>query len=323
MATSKFPPKLNLSDGVLDAVETHAYSNLNAEVGGMLIGDVTEGITNIVGFVPATSASAEQISLTFTHDVWAEILSVVNRDFPDFRIVGWYHTHPSFGLFLSQYDEFIQRNFFGEPGQVALVIDPIAGELAWFVEKGKKIEEFGKTKTRRGPVRRPEIDQSDKVKKTNPVQISLIAAGAAVISGLLVWGITQTTLPPNTTLALQESKATNIALINQIAQQSADFDAIRQAPVLVYKFEEGDDFTAIVLRFYGTDETEMVLRVNNLESADLVVAGTMLKLPSVPSISISVLTNEEVNPPPPTPSPTPSTTPTTTPAPEPTPASTS
>ena len=49
-------------------------------------------------------------------------------------IVGWYHSHPGFGIFLSEHDRFIHRHFFGEPGQIALVIDPLAhveGLFAW------------------------------------------------------------------------------------------------------------------------------------------------------------------------------------------------
>ena len=59
MATSKFPPKIELGAGVLDAIETHAYSNLTAEVGGMLVGDVVnearhdlEGQFRIGEFLP-------------------------------------------------------------------------------------------------------------------------------------------------------------------------------------------------------------------------------------------------------------------------------
>ena len=265
----------------------------------MLVGDVVNGVTNIIGHVPATTASAEQISLTFTHDVWSEILSVVNADFPDSRIVGWYHTHPSFGLFLSQYDEFIQRNFFAEPGQVALVIDPIAGELAWFAERGKKIEEFGKISTRRGPVRKPDIKGSEGTGKTHPVKIGLIAATAALVSGFLVWGVSQTLAPLETIKALSVSQST----ISQL----------QDAPVLVYTVQEGDDFTSIVVRFYGTDETAKVLKANNLTSAEEVKAGTQLLLPEVPNVTVSDKTTEEVLSPEVSPEPTPPVTPAPTP----------
>ncbi len=39
--------------------------------------------------------------------------------------MGWYHTHPDFGIFLSDRDRFIHEHFFSGPGQVAHVIDPI------------------------------------------------------------------------------------------------------------------------------------------------------------------------------------------------------
>ena len=314
MATTKFPPKIELPPAVLDSIETHSYSNLTAEVGGMLVGKIENGVTNIVGFVPATSASAEQISLTFTHEVWAEILTAVNTDFPDCQIVGWYHTHPSFGLFLSQYDEFIQRNFFSEPGQVALVVDPIAGELAWFAEKGKKIEEFGREQTRRGPVRRPDVGPGASIKKASPVKTVLIAVGAATVSALLVWGLTLTMTPPDTTNALKESNATNKALIAKLSQQNELFATVRANPVLVYNFQEGDDFAEVILRFYGSDQTALVLKVNGFESADQVKAGTMLLLPDVPNITISEFTEQQVNPPVETPTPTPTITPSPTPS---------
>ena len=41
------------------------------------------------------------------------------------RIVGWYHTHPGFGIFLSGMDLFIQDHFFNLPWQVAFVYDPL------------------------------------------------------------------------------------------------------------------------------------------------------------------------------------------------------
>jgi hypothetical protein len=54
--------------------------------------------------------------------------------FADARIVGWYHSHPDFGIFLSERDAFIQEHFFSGPGQVAYVIDPVRdleGVFAW------------------------------------------------------------------------------------------------------------------------------------------------------------------------------------------------
>lgn len=48
------------------------------------------------------------------------------------RIVGWWHSHPNFGCFLSPVDLHTQEYFFPESYQVALVIDPIRDEFKFF-----------------------------------------------------------------------------------------------------------------------------------------------------------------------------------------------
>jgi proteasome lid subunit RPN8/RPN11 len=44
------------------------------------------------------------------------------------KIIGWIHTHPDYGIFLSENDMFIQNNYFKDINQVAYVIDPIQKE---------------------------------------------------------------------------------------------------------------------------------------------------------------------------------------------------
>ena len=39
-------------------------------------------------------------------------------------VLGWYHSHPAYGVFLSEYDMFIQRGFFSEEHMCAVVVDP-------------------------------------------------------------------------------------------------------------------------------------------------------------------------------------------------------
>ena len=47
-------------------------------------------------------------------------------------MVGWYHTHPGWSVFLSGMDLFICNNFFNRPLDVALVIDPCKQDRGWF-----------------------------------------------------------------------------------------------------------------------------------------------------------------------------------------------
>ncbi len=55
----------------------------------------------------------------------------------ELRIVGWWHSHPGFSCFLSRTDLHTQEAFFYESYQVALVVDPIKKELAFFTLDGK------------------------------------------------------------------------------------------------------------------------------------------------------------------------------------------
>ena len=77
-----------------------------------------------------------QASFTYTHDSWEEITRERDRLFPDLDIVGWYHTHPSFGIFLSHHDLFIHQHFFAQPLQVAYVVDPIQQTRGFFQWRG-------------------------------------------------------------------------------------------------------------------------------------------------------------------------------------------
>lgn len=122
----------NASESVLDAIIAHCQSEISVEVGGLLIGDlITDGVT-IVASIPALAAQAGTANVTFTHEVWDGALGLVERDYPAHRIVGWYHTHPRFGVFMSNYDEFIQVNFFPDERMPGLVVDPVSGECGVF-----------------------------------------------------------------------------------------------------------------------------------------------------------------------------------------------
>ena len=99
------------------------------ESGGFLVGSVIEemGKTNILikGFVEAKGCEATPTTLTFTHETWNEAHKEIGKRFPKEKIIGWIHTHPDFGIFLSEYDKFIHQNYFNGENQVAFVVDPI------------------------------------------------------------------------------------------------------------------------------------------------------------------------------------------------------
>ena len=114
------------------------------ESGGVLVGNVIEafGKTNIVihGFVEAKHSEGTPTTLKFTHETWDFIHSEIDRRYESACIVGWIHTHPDFGIFLSEYDKFIQENFFKEETQIAYVVDPIQKIEGFYFWINGKIE---------------------------------------------------------------------------------------------------------------------------------------------------------------------------------------
>lgn len=117
----------------------HAGSDLQQEVGGALVGrrhlDPETGVGFVVveAAVPARHTRHGPSYLTFTQDSLVAIHDDLDRRHPGREIVGWYHTHPGMGVFLSGYDVWLHEHFFPSPWQVALVVEPRAGEGGFFV----------------------------------------------------------------------------------------------------------------------------------------------------------------------------------------------
>lgn len=116
----------------------HATEDVSVEICGVLVGDWGRDpdgpFVTIRNYVRCDSASKKFAEVTFTHESWSHINKEMDTKFQEQRIVGWYHSHPNFGIFLSDRDLFIQQNFFSGPGQIALVIDPvrkIEGVFEW------------------------------------------------------------------------------------------------------------------------------------------------------------------------------------------------
>ena len=116
--------------------------NFENEIFGYLIGNILEWngkiyvtieeILFLLGAVHSDKFSTSQIEGTAgKYDKRFQRLKK-KRENDNLRIVGWWHSHPGFGCFLSTTDLKTQEFFFPESYQVALVIDPHKDELDFF-----------------------------------------------------------------------------------------------------------------------------------------------------------------------------------------------
>jgi proteasome lid subunit RPN8/RPN11 len=125
-------PKVEIDSEVSRRIRQHARAHSKTEVCGVLIGEDATGTIEIRASIEALNAAQAGTHVTFTQDAWEAIYRVKDELYPEDRIVGWYHSHPGFGVFLSEHDMFIQQNFFCSPGQVAWVYDPHTDEEGCF-----------------------------------------------------------------------------------------------------------------------------------------------------------------------------------------------
>jgi proteasome lid subunit RPN8/RPN11 len=132
--------------GLQQASETviyeHVFTCADREVGGVLVGRLAAdgGPPLVTGAIPAISADEQRATLTFTQEAWAHVHRELETAFPpDEQIVGWYHSHPGFGIFLSGHDQFIHQHFFSSPSQIAVVVDPLARREGVFVWREAKL----------------------------------------------------------------------------------------------------------------------------------------------------------------------------------------
>lgn len=201
----RYGPKIFMPPDVRDYIHEYAASDTSRELGGILVGRVFQTddvrpentVISIEGLIPAKFAESASTTIKFTHETWAYVNQIKDEKYPHLKIVGWVHTHPGFGIFLSGYDQFIQNNFFNAPFQVAYVVDPVNNEAGFFIN-GKRGPEpasdmglltVARPERRpRKPIRNPAPDSGPPVSLARPGEASAASAaasgaGAAATSG--------------------------------------------------------------------------------------------------------------------------------------------
>ncbi len=125
-----------LSEEAFDRAVARGDSDTTREIGGVLVGELLRDdagpYLRIETTIDALHAEEKGAELTFTHATWEHIHKEMDGKHENKRVVGWYHTHPGFGVFLSDRDQFIQKSFFNLPFQVAFVYDPKSHEHGMF-----------------------------------------------------------------------------------------------------------------------------------------------------------------------------------------------
>lgn len=129
-----------IDENALRASQAHALSSLDREVAGVMIGPRPEKqpdgryVVHVIDTIIAKYTVMQGASVTYTPESWRYMNDKLMERYPDETavIVGWYHTHPGFGIFLSGMDQFIHQNFFTQKWHIAFVLDPRARTSGFF-----------------------------------------------------------------------------------------------------------------------------------------------------------------------------------------------
>jgi len=215
--------KITCSDALMAELETHCFSETKVEVGGFLVGHINGAVAEVTHVIPAEHSVGKSTQLTFTHDTWNALHSKMND--LDGTLIGWYHSHPNFGVFLSEHDQFIQQNFFKQEGNITIVIDPVRGRRGWFYSSNNKIVKYEKevdtTRARLGKSATNSDENIEAVmgKSSGGVSLSKVVGISAITSLLgvfLGFGLNSMT----------GSTATQQSQINRLNQEVATLQQI-------------------------------------------------------------------------------------------------
>lgn len=154
---TKRPFEIYLSKNSVDKIIEHCrvYAPKRLEVMGFLIGDVfkwDDHIFCLVKDIVTTKLDATNISVKFDKEGFEGMFDKLEDLEYDYVIVGWYHSHPGLGCFLSQKDIETQKRMFDRAFHTALVVDPVKGETKAYklTDTGYEEREFAVYQARLG-----------------------------------------------------------------------------------------------------------------------------------------------------------------------------
>lgn len=120
----------------ISQIRAHSISNLQSELGGVLLGHAyrhgEQLIVEVIAALPARNDDHGPVHFTFTADAWRQIQQDRTTHYPNLEIVGWFHTHPGLGVFYSSDDVVVHSAAFTLPWHVGLVVDPLGNEASYF-----------------------------------------------------------------------------------------------------------------------------------------------------------------------------------------------
>lgn len=120
---------LFVPNNIRESMIKHSLNGMNEskEVMGLLIGKLfqdDQGEYGVVTDVVSAPLVADETYVKFNPEFIEELFETLDQ-MEERMIIGWYHSHPGYGCFLSQIDMATHISTFGDGKGFAIVIDPM------------------------------------------------------------------------------------------------------------------------------------------------------------------------------------------------------
>ena len=294
-----------IEPGVLERIREHVTATTSGGSGGILIGRPGVGSVTIDAALRAEHVEAHDGEIAFLPETWERAYEVAAGQQPGSRIVGWYHSHPGRGIRLSEYDRRLHSLLFPDAGAVALVLDPVAGDAAWYAWSLDRVSARGEP---------PPADGAQNVRR-RPVGAAAVVAGL-VLAGSLGWWVGRTASPSSPTVVvsgpdrladlrrrlrdardevtrdqaeLRGTQARLAGLTDRLEAVRADLReartalrAARAGASITYRVRPGDTFSGLAASFLGDAEAwPRIWQANRsrVPDPDRLPAGAVITIP--------------------------------------------
>ncbi len=296
-------PRLVFREDVMLHLDQFCHLHTHGENGGFLVGKKRDLKSAeryeilVERFIPVTQAErAARLVLTEAH--MQTVQQALDQGGEGNRIVGWAHTHPGFGVFLSNFDKEQHLRFFPEPWQVAYVMDNQSNQrAAYHAAEGqwRKLEGYYVLKEM---AHNEIVLPARKIEKRQKSLVSLVFL-IALLAGALVLGYswlqrlaTPIPAPPDISRPVGGEGREGAHEENRFGVETEDEHRVvsdSTAPVEVeagfaeYIVQEGDTLWKIAEKLWGDPNLfPLIAEENALSDPGFLPVGKVLLIPERP-----------------------------------------
>lgn len=287
-------PRLVFSEDVMLRLDQFARARAKGEHGGFLIGRVRELKSAeqyeilVERFVPIPQKDdASRLVIAQEHILTVE-LALENSGAGE-KIVGWAHTHPGFGVFLSNFDKEQHQRYFSQPWQVAYVFDNVANERAVYHCVQGEWQKLGGYYILREMVGQEQVNEEFSGKKWTSIILLLFLIISFVALGNYGYGFVRQLISTKeaskqeqeTLVKLPEPVVSVERLIQETEPQSlAEVRETTQEQYGIYIVEKGDNLWKIAEKLWGDPSLfKLLADENGITNPSVIAVGKVLKVP--------------------------------------------